>query len=40
MLNKEQLNYICEQWKKVYNESLRTEYPGFYKVLKEGIKQG
>jgi hypothetical protein len=38
MLNKEQLNYICEQWKKVYNESLKTEYSGFYKVLKKGIK--
>ena len=37
MLNKKQLNYICEQWQKIYNENLKTEYSGFYETLKEDM---
>jgi|TARA_R100000995_G_scaffold77495_1_gene47567 hypothetical protein len=35
MLNQKQLNYITREWAKIYGESLKHDYSGFYNILKK-----
>ena len=34
-MKKYTLNQIKKAWKKAYNEKMKAEYPGFFKLLKK-----